>query len=162
MFGLVSWLIADDIGDWDDSDTVSCVGTFLWKQCVPVCFALYFAHVHLYLKMEITWCIFLSFFARLPLVVFILMKQMFCCVRYYLRVTVVRWLSDIVKELPLAVRTMSPYLNTNCSIKMDVGIEDALHIEFEYNKSRFHCVFVLTDCFDQCRHCVHLCSCQWC
>ena len=52
--------------------------------------------------------------------------------------TVVKWLSDIVKELPLAVRTVSPFTNTNCSIKMEVGIEDSLHIEFEYNKSRLH------------------------
>jgi len=58
-------------------------------------------------------------------------------VRYFLRVTVVKWLSDIVKELPLAVRTVSPHSGTNCSIKMEVGIEDSLHIEFEYNKSRF-------------------------
>lgn len=27
---------------------------------------------------------------------------------------------------------------TNNSIKMEVGIEDCLHIEFEYNKSRYH------------------------
>ena len=60
-----------------------------------------------------------------------------------MRVTVVKWLSDIVKELPLAVRTVSPYSSTNCSIKMEVGIEDALHIEFEYNKSRFQHTFVL-------------------
>jgi len=52
-------------------------------------------------------------------------------------VTIVKWLSDIVKELPLAVHTVSPQPDTKCSIKMEVGIEDALHIEFEYNKSRF-------------------------
>ena len=27
---------------------------------------------------------------------------------------------------------------TNASIKMDVGIEDCLHIEFEYSKSQYH------------------------
>ena len=26
----------------------------------------------------------------------------------------------------------------NNSIKMEVGIEDCLHIEFEYNKSKYH------------------------
>jgi len=56
-------------------------------------------------------------------------------------VTVVKWLSDIIKELPLAVRTVSPYSASNCSIKMEVGIEDALHIEFEYNKSRSNVYF---------------------
>jgi len=73
-------------------------------------------------------------------------------VRYFLRVTVVKWLSDIVKELPLAVRTVSPHSNTSCSIKMEVGIEDALHIEFEYNKSRF-CMLVLyqISLLDHCR-----------
>jgi len=69
-------------------------------------------------------------------------------VRYFLRVTVVKWLSDIVKELPLAVRTVSPYSHTNCSIKMEVGIEDSLHIEFEYNKSRLHMLSSLIDVFD--------------
>ena len=28
--------------------------------------------------------------------------------------------------------------DTNNTIKMEVGIEDCLHIEFEYNKSKFH------------------------
>jgi len=64
-----------------------------------------------------------------------------------LRVTIVKWLSDIVKELPLAVRTVSPYSNTHCSIKMEVGIEDALHIEFEYNKSRLYMLSSLIDVF---------------
>ena len=61
--------------------------------------------------------------------------------------TIVKWLSDIVKELPLAVRTVSPYSNTHCSIKMEVGIEDALHIEFEYNKSRLYMLSSLIDVF---------------
>ena len=56
--------------------------------------------------------------------------------RYFLRVTVVRWLSDVVKELELVVHTLSSYPELNNSIKMEVGIEDCLHIEFEYNKSR--------------------------
>jgi vacuolar protein sorting-associated protein 26 len=57
--------------------------------------------------------------------------------RYLLRVTIVRRLSDIVKELDLAVHTLSSYPDINSSIKMEVGIEDCLHIEFEYNKSKY-------------------------
>lgn len=56
--------------------------------------------------------------------------------RYLLRVTIVRRLSDIVKEVDLAVHTLSSYPEMNNSIKMEVGIEDCLHIEFEYNKCK--------------------------
>nr|CAG4640833.1 EOG090X05H4 [Eulimnadia texana] len=58
--------------------------------------------------------------------------------RYFLKVTIVRRLTDIVKELDLAVHTLSSYPEMNSSIKMEVGIEDSLHIEFEYNKSKYH------------------------
>jgi len=58
--------------------------------------------------------------------------------RYFLRVTIVRRLADIVKELDIAVHTLSSYPEMNNSIKMEVGIEDCLHIEFEYNKSKYH------------------------
>jgi vacuolar protein sorting-associated protein 26 len=58
--------------------------------------------------------------------------------RYFLRVTVVRRLTDLVKELDLAVHTLSSYPEMNSSIKMEVGIEDSLHIEFEYNKSKYN------------------------
>ena len=57
--------------------------------------------------------------------------------RYFLKVTVVRRLTDLVKELDLAVHTLSSYPEMNSSIKMEVGIEDSLHIEFEYNKSKY-------------------------
>jgi len=40
--------------------------------------------------------------------------------------------------LDLAVHTLSSYPEMNSSIKMEVGIEDSLHIEFEYNKSKYH------------------------
>lgn len=36
------------------------------------------------------------------------------------------------------VHTLSQYPDMNSSIKMEVGIEDCLHIEFEYNKSKYH------------------------
>ncbi|XP_064634090.1 vacuolar protein sorting-associated protein 26B-like isoform X2 [Lineus longissimus] len=58
--------------------------------------------------------------------------------RYFLRVTVVKRLSDVVKEQDIAVHTLSTYPDMNNSIKMEVGIEDCLHIEFEYNKSKYH------------------------
>jgi vacuolar protein sorting-associated protein 26 len=58
--------------------------------------------------------------------------------RYFLKVTIIRRLADIVKELDIAVHTLSSYPEMNNSIKMEVGIEDCLHIEFEYNKSKYH------------------------
>ena len=51
--------------------------------------------------------------------------------------TIVRRLSDIVKEMDLIVHTLSHYPEVNSPIKMEVGIEDCLHIEFEYNKSKY-------------------------
>ena len=47
-----------------------------------------------------------------------------------------RRLSDVTKELDIAVHTLSSYPDMNNSLKMEVGIEDCLHIEFEYNKSK--------------------------
>lgn len=58
--------------------------------------------------------------------------------RYSLRVTVVRRLTDLVKELEFVVHTLSSYPENSNSLKMEVGIEDCLHIEFEYNKQRYH------------------------
>lgn len=58
--------------------------------------------------------------------------------RYFLRVTIIRRLSDIVKEMEIIVHTLSSYPEINSPIKMEVGIEDCLHIEFEYNKSKYH------------------------
>lgn len=62
--------------------------------------------------------------------------------RYFLRATVSRRLNDISKELDIVVHTLSTYPELNSSIKMEVGIEDCLHIEFEYNKSKYD-LFVL-------------------
>jgi vacuolar protein sorting-associated protein 26 len=58
--------------------------------------------------------------------------------RYSLRVTISRRLADIVREVELIVHTLSSYPEVNSPIKMEVGIEDCLHIEFEYNKSKYH------------------------
>ncbi|CAA6661320.1 unnamed protein product [Spirodela intermedia] len=59
--------------------------------------------------------------------------------RYILKVTVSRnYSTKIVECQDLLVRNYTPLPATNNSIKMEVGIEDCLHIEFEYNKSKYH------------------------
>lgn len=58
--------------------------------------------------------------------------------RYFLRATISRRMSDITREVDIAVHTLSSYPDVNNPIKMEVGIEDCLHIEFEYNKSKYH------------------------
>lgn len=45
-------------------------------------------------------------------------------------------MTDIIKEMEIVVHTLSHYPEVNSPIKMEVGIEDCLHIEFEYNKSK--------------------------
>ncbi|PIK57825.1 putative vacuolar protein sorting-associated protein 26B-like [Apostichopus japonicus] len=58
--------------------------------------------------------------------------------RYFLRVIITKRLTDTTREMDILVHTLSQYPETNSSIKMEVGIEDCLHIEFEYNKSKYH------------------------
>ncbi|KAJ3394801.1 Vacuolar protein sorting-associated protein 26B [Lobulomyces angularis] len=58
--------------------------------------------------------------------------------RYFVRVTVGRRLSDVTKEKDIFVHSYKMPPETNASIKMEVGIEDCLHIEFEYNKNKYH------------------------
>lgn len=59
--------------------------------------------------------------------------------RYFLRVTVSRnYSSNIVKEIDFWVENLQTEPEINNSIKMEVGIEDCLHIEFEYDKSKYH------------------------
>ncbi|KAG4184677.1 hypothetical protein ERO13_A09G186000v2 [Gossypium hirsutum] len=56
--------------------------------------------------------------------------------RYVLKVTVSRnYGGSIIEYLNFLVHNYSPPPSINTSIKMEVGIEDCLHIEFEYNKS---------------------------
>jgi vacuolar protein sorting-associated protein 26 len=57
--------------------------------------------------------------------------------RYFVRVTVSR-IRDVVREKELWVYSYRIPPEINSSIKMDVGIEDCLHIEFEYSKSKYH------------------------
>ena len=68
----------------------------------------------------------------------ILCNNFYFSYRYFLRVTVVRRLTDMQKELDLLVHTLATYPEMNNPIKMEVGIEECLHIEFEYNKSKYH------------------------
>lgn len=57
---------------------------------------------------------------------------------YYLKVTIFRSMSNITKQLEFWVQNYSNPPETNSNIKMEVGIEDCLHIEFEYNRSKYH------------------------
>lgn len=61
--------------------------------------------------------------------------------RYFVRLTVVRPYSSggsITKELDFIVQNLYNVPEINNTIKMEVGIEDCLHIEFEYDKSKYH------------------------
>ncbi|XP_047963056.1 vacuolar protein sorting-associated protein 26B-like [Salvia hispanica] len=59
--------------------------------------------------------------------------------RYVLKVSISRnYGGSIVEYQDFVVRNDSPPPSINNSIKMEVGIEDCLHIEFEYNKSKYH------------------------
>ncbi|CAD5218896.1 unnamed protein product [Bursaphelenchus okinawaensis] len=59
-------------------------------------------------------------------------------VRYFIRATICRRLTDLTAEKTLIVHSLSAYPENEPNIKMEVGIEDCLHIEFEYNKSKYH------------------------
>jgi vacuolar protein sorting-associated protein 26 len=58
--------------------------------------------------------------------------------RYFVRVTVSRRMADVIREKDIWVYSYKVPPEVNSSIKMDVGIEDCLHIEFEYSKSTYH------------------------
>ncbi|KAJ5333250.1 Vacuolar protein sorting-associated protein 26 [Penicillium brevicompactum] len=58
--------------------------------------------------------------------------------RYFVRVLVSRRMADVVREKDLWVYSYRMPPENNSPIKMDVGIEDCLHIEFEYSKSKYH------------------------
>lgn len=58
--------------------------------------------------------------------------------RYFVRATVTRsYASNIVEEQDLWVQLLGSAPPINSTIKMEVGIEDCLHIEFEYNRSKY-------------------------
>lgn len=58
--------------------------------------------------------------------------------RYFVRVAVSRRIADVVREKDIWVYSYGMPPDNNAPIKMDVGIEDCLHIEFEYSKSKYH------------------------
>ena len=63
--------------------------------------------------------------------------------RYFVRVTINRgYAPRVIKEEEFAVNSTEEEPEAQSLIKMEVGIEDCLHIEFEYNKGKYH----LRDC----------------
>ncbi|KAI9312859.1 vacuolar protein sorting-associated protein 26-domain-containing protein, partial [Dichotomocladium elegans] len=58
--------------------------------------------------------------------------------RYFVRVTVSRRMADLMSEKDIWVYSYRMPTEVTNSIKMEVGIEDCLHIDFEYNKSKYH------------------------
>jgi vacuolar protein sorting-associated protein 26 len=63
--------------------------------------------------------------------------------RYFVRLSVIRnYAGNVNKEVDMVVQNIYPEPDVNNSLKMEVGIEDCLHIEFEYERSKYH----LKDC----------------
>jgi len=56
--------------------------------------------------------------------------------RYFVRAKVLKRILDTTVEKDIWVFSYRPPPEGNAAIKMEVGIEQSLHIEFEYNKSR--------------------------
>lgn len=63
-------------------------------------------------------------------------------VSYFIKLTISKRLSSLVTEKVIWVYSYKIPPEINSSIKMEVGIEDCLHIEFEYNKSKYALFFV--------------------
>jgi len=62
-----------------------------------------------------------------------------CRLRYYIRVTITRkFAADIVKEQDIWVQNYGEPPGAHYSTRMEVGIEDCLHIEFEFARTKFH------------------------
>eukprot|EP00211_Chloroparvula_japonica_P016986 CAMPEP_0119125750 /NCGR_PEP_ID=MMETSP1310-20130426/4922_1 /TAXON_ID=464262 /ORGANISM="Genus nov. species nov., Strain RCC2339" /LENGTH=289 /DNA_ID=CAMNT_0007115851 /DNA_START=255 /DNA_END=1121 /DNA_ORIENTATION=+ len=59
--------------------------------------------------------------------------------RYYLKFELqTKGLSSLTREHEFVVQNYQVPPEVNNGIKMEVGIEECMHIEFEYNKSRYH------------------------
>ncbi|VWU51051.1 vacuolar protein sorting-associated protein 26, putative [Hepatocystis sp. ex Piliocolobus tephrosceles] len=59
--------------------------------------------------------------------------------RYFIRLNIIKGYSgNIQKEIDFIVQNICIPPEINNTIKMEVGIEDCLHIEFEYDKSKYH------------------------
>jgi len=61
-----------------------------------------------------------------------------CRLRYLVRATIMRSYGKVTKEEELMVYNVTDEPELNTSIKMEVGIEECLHIEFEYNRGKYH------------------------
>ena len=59
--------------------------------------------------------------------------------RYFVRVTVTRNYTsgNMLKEQDFITEIVQPPPDVNSTIKMEVGIEECLHIEFEYDKTKY-------------------------
>ncbi|KAJ7685288.1 vacuolar protein sorting-associated protein 26-domain-containing protein [Mycena polygramma] len=57
---------------------------------------------------------------------------------YFVLVSISRRMADVAKERDIWVPSFPLPADTNATIEMEVGIEDCLHSEFEYNKSNYH------------------------
>lgn len=64
--------------------------------------------------------------------------------RYFVKVKIARnYANNISKEVDFAVQNLTKDPQVNNTIKMEVGIEDCLHIEFEYGKAKYHLMDVV-------------------
>ncbi|ETO12785.1 hypothetical protein RFI_24591 [Reticulomyxa filosa] len=57
--------------------------------------------------------------------------------RYFVRVRILRSYGTVSKEFEFGVQKATAAPEVNNPLKMEVGIEDCLHIEFEYDKSKY-------------------------
>lgn len=65
--------------------------------------------------------------------------------RYFVRATISRnYSSNITHEQDFWVQNIQKTPEVNTTIKMEVGIEECLHIEFEYNQAKYHLNDVVT------------------
>jgi len=61
------------------------------------------------------------------------------CLRYFIRFTIERSLApNIVKEMEIWIINHSPIPTINPSIKMEVGVEDCILVEYEFTQSKYH------------------------
>jgi len=58
--------------------------------------------------------------------------------RYFLIVTIFQSVINMSKEKELWVQTFEEAPEANPTVKMEVGVENSLHIEFEFNHGRYH------------------------
>ncbi|CAB3409213.1 unnamed protein product [Caenorhabditis bovis] len=58
--------------------------------------------------------------------------------RYFLRAIVVQRMANMVREIEIAVQNLSPEPVLNPSVTLNVGVNDLLSVEIEYNHTTFH------------------------